>query len=113
MSQSAISSAPIALLRIGPPRELVAEHRQPEALDRERRLPDHVALGELMDRRLDRLGLPLAGALADALDAVVGVDLREHPVAPAGPDQEGLDPGHAAVLGHRLAPSRSGRSDAG
>ena len=57
---------------------------------------------ELVDRRLDRLGLPLAGALADALDAVVGVDLGEHPVAPAGADQVGLDPGHPAVWRHRL-----------
>src|SRR5690606_22280191 len=80
-------------------RELVAEHGLPQALDRERRLPDHVTLGELVDRRLDRLRLPFAGALADAGDAVVGEHACEHPVAPAGADQMGLDPGDAAVAG--------------
>ena len=84
-------------------RELVAEHGLPQALDRERRVADDVALGQLVDRRLDRLRLPLAGALADAGDAVVGEHPGEHPVAPAGADQMGLnarDPAVAAARGH-------------
>ena len=82
-------------------RELVAEHRLPQALDRERGLADDVALGELMDRRLDRLRLPFAGTLAHTGDAVVGEHPGEHPVAPAGADQMGLDPRNPAVAAAR------------
>jgi hypothetical protein len=88
-------------------RELVAEHVAPEALDLERRAADDVALGELRDRCLDRLGLPLAGALADTCDAVVGQHLREHPVAPARPDQVGIHRGHPTMpAGSLLAHGR-------
>ena len=87
-------------------RELVAEHVAPQPLDLERRAADHMALGELRDRRLDGRGLPFAGALADAGDAVVGVDLREHPVAPARADQVGVDSRHPAMPGPLLAHRR-------
>ena len=113
MSHIAISSAPIALFRIGPPRanslRNMACHRRSIA---NADCADHVALGQLMDRRLDRLRLPFAGALADARDAVVGEHPGEHPVAPAGADQMGLDPRNpavAAACGHdRLPPLRRG-----
>ena len=102
MSHSAISIAPIALFRIGPPRanslRNIACHRRSIA---NADWPIDVALGQLLDRRLDRLRLPFAGALADARDAVVGEDLGEHPVAPARADQVGLDPRDPAVAAAR------------
>ena len=52
---------------------------------------DEVALGELVDQRLDGEFLPAERAVAPADDAVVGGDLDDEEVAPAGVDDEGLD----------------------
>ena len=52
----------------------------------------------MLDDRLDRLRLELAGALADAADAVVREDVGEDPVAPARADDVGVDARDAAIL---------------
>ncbi len=54
---------------------------------------------ELVHAGFRRLDEAVERALADAMDTLVGMDLDEQPVFPAGPDGEGLDLGdlHAAV----------------
>ena len=65
---------------------------EPQILDAERIAADEVAVGELVDERLDRELLPAERAVAPADDAVVGRDLDDEEVPPVGVDDERLHP---------------------
>ncbi len=66
------------------------EHPLGKCPDSQRILADDQVL-ELADAGLGGADEAVQRALADAVDAGVGVDLDEQPVLPAGPDGEGLD----------------------
>ena len=76
----------------------VAVHALGEQLDLRRVEPD-VGVLELVDRRRDRLGERVRRALADAVDALVGLEPDEHPVLPGIADRERLGGGDAHCLG--------------
>ena len=68
------------------------EHALREAVDPPRILPDREVL-ELMHPRFGGRDEAVERALADAVDAGVGMHLHEQPVLPAGADREGFDIG--------------------
>lgn len=70
----------------------VADHPLEKELDVARVEPD-VRVAQLVDRRLDRRREGVERALADAVDALVGVDPHEQPVLPGGADEERPDAG--------------------
>ena len=75
------------------------EHALGERVDAARILSDRQVL-QFMDAGLGRLDEAVQRAFADAVNALVGMDLDEEPVLPAGADGEGLDLGdlHCATL---------------
>ena len=75
------------------------EHALGERVDAARILADRKVL-EFVHAGLGRLDEAVQRALADAMDARVGMDPDEQPVLPAGADREGLDLGdlHAITL---------------
>ena len=75
------------------------QHALGQRVDAARVLADGEML-ELVHAGFGGLDEAVQRAFADAMDALVGVDLDEEPVLPAGADGKGLDLGdlHAAVL---------------
>ena len=86
------------------------EHALGERVDAARVLADGEML-QLVHAGLGGADEAVQRALADAVDAGVGMDLDEQPVLPAGADGEGLDLGdlHGAVLSAARRWSRSMR----
>jgi hypothetical protein len=77
----------------------VAVHALGQQLDLCRIEPD-VGVLELVDGRRDRLGEGVCGALADAVDALVGLQPDENPVLPWISDGERLSRCDAHSLGN-------------
>jgi hypothetical protein len=74
----------------------VAVHALGQQLDLRRVEPD-VGVLELVNRRRDRVGERIRRALANAVDALVGLQPDENPVLPGIADGERLGGGDAHV----------------
>ena len=92
------------------PVPVVEVHELPGALDVERAPADDL-WSEHMHRLGDRRCLVDQAALSPTVDALVGLDFDEHPVAPRafGPHDERLDVGdvHSSILPYTLTPVSS------